>query len=212
MASELARLMSNKCNQLYLLMMKSVLSRVEKVNFMFQHSEPKVDVTKLYSEFRGLVYSTAGRILRKEALPQTARPGVLRVDEVEQLRLALQNPANLQPLDRAEFGATFKSLIAVSELSDETKNSLRQTCGEFIFSLCLQLLDRLPTNLVSVEKMKFFQPKLALARTARPNFRFNCFENNERENQVLSVIINQQLQQLLRILQTHLQLLLATQN
>lgn len=168
MASELVKLMSDKCNQLYLLMLKSVLTRVDKVNLMFEHTD--ADVTKLYSDLRGLVFSIAGRILKPEALPQTSRPGVLRTDELTVLRSALQNTSNLLPLDRAEFGKSFKDLLSVAGLPERTVTSLRQSCGEFVFSLCNQLLDRLPTNLPSIEKMKFLQPKLVLAKKERPIF------------------------------------------
>lgn len=169
-ASELTRLMKDKSNHLYFLMMKSVLGPIQKLSASFEKSD--ADVTKLYSDLRSKVYSLAGRILNSTAIQETSRASTLRLDEIQMLKRALSTPANFLPADIAlrNYGDSFNQLLSVANLSEDVKRTLQQTCGEYIVSLLYQLIERLPTNLPAVQKLKNLAPHFVLATVNRPAF------------------------------------------
>ncbi|KAK3932768.1 Zinc finger MYM-type protein 1, partial [Frankliniella fusca] len=104
----LVRLFNDNTNLLYLTFMKSVLGEVHAVSLAFEHTN--ADVTKLYTDMRGLVYGLAGRVLKREAIAETTRPSVLRQDEVAMLKAAFANAANLRSTDNIKFGDNFTEL------------------------------------------------------------------------------------------------------
>ncbi|KAK3924462.1 Zinc finger MYM-type protein 1 [Frankliniella fusca] len=168
-ASEVLALYKDQSLYLYLLFLRGILRQVNKVNLAFQHTN--ADVTKLHTELRELVFSVARRIVKEQAIPATERSSVIRMNEIEALRRAVTTPANLLPLDRAGFGESFRVAVSPSNLSEEELRTVRNTCGQYLYNLCLQLFDRLPSNVESVEKLRHLRPHIALARVARPQFR-----------------------------------------
>ena len=94
------------------------------MNLSFEKTE--ADVTKLYTDLRTLVFSLAGRIVKPSAISETARPGMLRCDEIEMLKDCHKNPSNLLPLDRANFGDSFSKLLPILNLSEEDLAAVRK--------------------------------------------------------------------------------------
>lgn len=158
----------SKSNLLYLTFLRTILSDIYALNLAFESAN--ADVSKLYSDLRSQVYSLAGRILKPQSIAETGRPGMLKIEEIEMLKRSLSDQANQLPLDRVNFGDKFQKLVEVSKLDEQELRTVRLKCGEFIFTLCRQLIDRLPNNLDAVSKLKFFTPHLALARVGRPAF------------------------------------------
>jgi len=160
--------MYSHSNKLYLIFLRTTLSGVQKVSSAFEQTE--ADVTKLYTDLRSQVLVLAGRILKPQCMAEVARPGMLRVDEIHVLKTVLADPANLLPVDRVNLGETFRKQAQTDNVPIDVLNGIRLKCGEYIFTLTKLLLDKLPSNLDAVGKLKFFMPKIALARTARPTF------------------------------------------
>ncbi|KAK3924016.1 Zinc finger MYM-type protein 1 [Frankliniella fusca] len=152
----------------YLTFIKSVLGEVHAVSLAFEHTN--ADVTKLYTDMRGLVYGLAGRVLKHEAIAETTRPSVLRQDEFAMFKAAFANAANLRSTDNIKFGDNFTELVKHLTIPADALNHVQAKCGNYLLTLCRQLLDRMPSNLDSITKLKFFTPRLVLARVGRPEF------------------------------------------
>lgn len=153
---------------LYLVFLRTILRRVQALSKAFEQTD--ADVTKLYTDLRSQVLSLAGRILKPQCMAELARPGMLRNDEAKVLGEALAKPDNLLPVDRVNLGDDFAKAAVAQGVTAEELMSIRRSCGEYIFTLCKLLLDKIPTNLEAVSKLRFFAPRYALARTARPTF------------------------------------------
>jgi len=100
---------------------------------------------------RSLVFTLAQRILKKEAIPETSRPGILKPEEISALKQALNNPHNQRPVDQDDFlGIKFHQLQQQMGMEVTQCNEIRKKCGEYIFTMLHQLLDRLPgTQIIS---------------------------------------------------------------
>lgn len=166
-AKELATLFDSS-NKLYLIALRTILSGVQKVSKAFEKTN--ADVTKLYADLRSQILVLAGRILKPQALAQTARPGMLRSDEAKSITESLNKREFWQPTDRISLGESFARTAHVEKVSAEDLGRIKQACGQYIFTLCNDLLGKLPSNLDSIEKLRFLTPRMALARTARPTF------------------------------------------
>ena len=159
----------SKSKLLYLTFLRTILSDIYALNLAFESAN--ADVSKLYSDLRSQLYSLSARILKPQAIAETGRPGMLKIEETEMLRRSLQDKTNQLSLDRVNFGDKFQKLVEVSQLDEQEPRNVRLKCGEFIFTLCLQFIDRLPNNLDAVNKLKYLTPHLALARVVgRPAF------------------------------------------
>lgn len=156
-------------NKLYLLALRNVLSGVQKVSKAFEKTE--ADVTKLYTDLRSQVLLLAGRILKPNCIAQVARPGMLRADEARMLKDALSKKDNFLPVDRISLGDSFHKAAVEANLAAPDLSRIQFNCGQYIHTLCNLLLDKLPSNLDGVEKLKFLKPRMALAHSARPTFR-----------------------------------------
>ncbi|KAK3921789.1 Protein ZBED8, partial [Frankliniella fusca] len=167
-AVSVAALYNSNTIYLYLLFLKNILRDLNQVNLAFQHTN--ADITKLHADLRNLLFSLAERIVKEQAIPNVDRAGVVRTVEVQALRQALNTSGNLLPLDQAKFGSSFKAAAATCNLSEPELRAVRNTCGRYIFQLCLELFDRLPGNIESVVKLRHFRPIVAFSRNARPQF------------------------------------------
>ncbi|KAK3926574.1 General transcription factor II-I repeat domain-containing protein 2 [Frankliniella fusca] len=155
-------------NLLYLTFLRKILSDVRTANLAFEQTD--ADVTKLYSDVRNVVFTIAARLLKQGSLTVTIRPGVLREDEVEMLKRAFQTPANDRPADQLKLGWDFDQLLKTVTISEADLLAVRPNCGQFLLKLGIELCERLPANLATINKIKYFSPKLALAKVARPEF------------------------------------------
>lgn len=103
---------------------------------------------------------------------QVARSGMRRNDEARMLKeaLNLNNKQNFLPVDRISLGDFFAKIVIVEKIPAADLNRIQHNCGQYIFRLCNDLLDKLSSNLNGVEKLRFLMPRIALSRTARPTF------------------------------------------
>ncbi|KAK3914514.1 Protein ZBED8 [Frankliniella fusca] len=167
-ALAISKLYQDSSNMLYLLFLKKTLIGVNKVNKAFESTE--ADVTKLYSDLRSEVLALCARILKPNCMVQLSRPGMLRSDEARYLKEALSKPENLLPADRLPLGDAFAKAAQSEKVPIDKLNSVRHKCGEYIFTLCKYLLDKLPRNLDAVSKLRYLTPRMVLAKSARPTF------------------------------------------
>lgn len=166
-AKDLSKLYSES-NMLYLLFLRHALSGVQKISSAFEQTD--ADITKLYTDLRSQVLVLAGRILKPQSMAQAARPGMLRCDEARMLKEALSKSENLLPVDRVNLGDAFRKKAQVSSMPADELYGIRHKCGEYIYVLTRDLLDKLPSNLDAVSKLKYLTPKMALSQLARPGF------------------------------------------
>lgn len=166
--STLLPLLEDSANLLYLTFMRTILKDVDRVNQAFEHTN--ADITKLFTDLRNLVFSIAGRILKDQAICETARPAVLRLDVAEMLKRALPNPDNHLPFDQVKFGENFKQLARSADLPADALRDVKLNCCSYLLSLAHQLVDRLPSNLGAIRKLQNLKPRNALAKVGRPAF------------------------------------------
>ena len=134
--------------------------------------QTNADITKLYTDLRSQVLALAGRILKPQCLAQAARPGMLRCDEVRMLKAALRNGENLLPVDRVSLGDAFLKTAQADNVPAEELKTVRHKCGEYIFTLCNLLLDKLPDNLDAINKLKYLIPRVVMGpQEKRPTFK-----------------------------------------
>jgi len=164
----LAVLYNNNCNLLYLTFLRTILRDVQSVNLVFECDNP--DVTKIYTDLRNLVFSVSRRVLHSQVIANTSRPGMLRKDEVDMLKEAFEFQINYLPLDRMNFGDSFKQLSQTLKPTPEELATVQKNCADFLVSLAKQLLKRVPRILSSISKIRHLSPRMALAKIARPNF------------------------------------------
>ncbi|KAK3917883.1 Zinc finger MYM-type protein 1, partial [Frankliniella fusca] len=159
-------------NLLLLTFLKPVLRELTQINVIFQHTY--ADITKIYTDLRVFVFSIAQRIIRPEALVQSARPGMLQLTELEALKSALSKRDSLKPLDLVNFGEAFRVLAQNMErgglLSREKINIVKSACANFLIRLCKELTERLPSSIAEIEKLRFLSPSHALSKRGRPSF------------------------------------------
>lgn len=164
----LANLYKDNSNLLYLTFLKTTLKEVNTLNLAFEHTN--ADITKLYSDLRNLMFNVAKRVLKDRVIADTYRPGILRNDEVTMLKTALRVVDNLKPIDQVNFGDNFTQLSRRLEIPQNSLSLVRSNCGNFLLTLCRQLIERTTENLKVIEKVKNLTPKLTLARIGRPVF------------------------------------------
>ncbi|KAK3922866.1 tRNA(Ile2) 2-agmatinylcytidine synthetase TiaS [Frankliniella fusca] len=158
----------NSSTLLYISFLKNVLMPVQKVSKAFEQTN--ADITKVYMELRTVAMTLAARILKPQCMAQAARPGMLRSEEAKVIENALNNSANLLPVDRIILGDAFTRTAHVEKLTPEELEPIRHKCGAYIFTLTKLLMSKLPDNLDAVSKLRFLTPRMVLAPTARPTF------------------------------------------
>jgi len=137
------------------------------MNKIFQASNG--DITKTYVDLRILILSIASRIVRPEAIKES-QLGILCKSELEMLNVALSQEEKLLPAERVHFGEAFQTLFAILALPEDIMLPVKQRCAEFLQVLVKELVNRLPNNVETVEKLRFLCPITALATSARPMF------------------------------------------
>ena len=66
---------------------------------------------------------------------------MLRADEVERLRAAFEDPNNLLPIEQVKFGEKFVQAARNLKLSEASLRGVRSDCGNFLLTLCRQLIE-----------------------------------------------------------------------
>lgn len=168
-ARTLAAMYNDAIHRLYLAFLRPILRDVTVINTIFQASNG--DITKIYADLRTLIFSIASRIVRPEAMKEISRPmSILRKSELEMLNVTLSQEEKLLPKDRVYLGEAFQTLSAALALSEDIILPVKQRCVEFLQVLVRELVNRLPNNVETIEKLRFFCPATALATSARPKF------------------------------------------
>ncbi|KAK3932367.1 Zinc finger MYM-type protein 1 [Frankliniella fusca] len=140
---------------LMLTFLKPVLEKVTITNVLFQRSN--ADLTKAFSDLRVFVFSMARRVLKENALFESAQPGVLRRSESDALRAALHDKEKLRPLDRVDFGEAFKNLaktlLDAGQITPEALQEVRISCANYLTRLSKELAQRLPDTIQDMESI-----------------------------------------------------------
>ncbi|KAK3915438.1 Protein ZBED8 [Frankliniella fusca] len=142
-------------NMLYLVFLKTVLKGINAVSKAFEKTD--ADITKLYSDLRSQVLVLAGRVLKQHCILEATRPGMLRSDEVQMLKNALNNRENHRPLEDLGVGEAFIKLAQAEKCPHEELLDIRHKCGAYLFTMLKLLLDKFPFNLDAVSKLKFME-------------------------------------------------------
>ncbi|KAK3909733.1 Zinc finger protein 862 [Frankliniella fusca] len=157
---------------LYLTFLKPVLEHLTRINLLFQRTE--TDMTRAFTDLRVYVFGVAARVLRNEALLESAQQGMLRRTELEALRAALSKKDSLRPLDQVKYGDGFVTMSLAMErsgaLSSEKIREIKACCANFLTTLSKELAERLPDCIHDVENLRHLAPTRVLAARGRPEF------------------------------------------
>ncbi|XP_039301961.1 uncharacterized protein LOC113005616 isoform X1 [Solenopsis invicta] len=155
-------------HRLYLVFLRPILRDITVINTIFQASNG--DITKIHADLRTLIFSIASRIVRPEAMKESRPMSILRKSELEMLNDALSQEEKLLPKDRVYLGEAFQTLSAALALPEDIILPVKQRCAEFLQVLVKELVNRLPNNVETIEKLRFFCPATALVISVRPKF------------------------------------------
>ncbi|CAG5100548.1 Protein of unknown function [Cotesia congregata] len=169
-AKSLAEMYNDDRNRLYLIFLNQILREITTMNLAFQAAD--ADLTKLYSDLRCLLLSLARRIFQ----PSFLRPLVSDTSDATMLHeadiKAVQNVLlkskqaignSLLPINCVDFGSSFAAFAEKKTISDVHLHEVKVRSLNFIIVLCEQLVQRLPTNLVVIDKLRYFAPKNCLS-------------------------------------------------
>lgn len=170
-ARTLAEMYVDDANLLYFLFLDGILKEIANMNLAFQKTN--ADITKLYSDLRILLLSTAKRIFK----PSFLRPlefsntssNMLHQTDIEAVKRALEKAGSdfgnsLLPLDSIDFGTKFLSFAAKKTISQHALNTVMERIVAYIIRLCEELIKRLPLNLAAIDKLSYFSPKKCLSQ------------------------------------------------
>lgn len=167
-AKTLHAMYQDPTNLLYLTFLRPILRDVNQKSLLFQSNS--ADITKVYKDLRVFVYTLVRTVLKPEAIPEVNPDGVLRSVELAALNDAFKDANSFLPLDRVDFGEKFKSLLAKLNLPERLVTPVKQRCANFLVKLTRELVEKLPTCVEVVERLRFFAPERALALQAHPTF------------------------------------------
>jgi len=77
--------------------------------------------------------------------------------------MTLKNPLARLPLDAVDFCFAFNELANKNIVPPETLKAVQNRCFEFLIRLCEELLKRLRHNIKTIQKLRFFYPKMVLS-------------------------------------------------
>lgn len=168
-AKTLHAMYQDPTNELYLTFLRPILRDVNKYSLMFQSNS--ADITKVYKDLRVFVFSLARRVMKREAIPEVNPDGILRGIELSALSTAMKDPNAFLPFNMVKFGDEFLNKAGAMALPEPVMNGQMQRCANFLVRIAKELVERLPTCVEVVERLRFFAPDRALARQARPLFK-----------------------------------------
>jgi len=150
-ARTLAAMYNDPVHRLYLTFLRPILRDMTVINTVFQASNG--DITKIHIDLRTLILSIASRIMRPEAMKESRPTSILRKSELEMLNVALSQGEKLLPADRVYLGEAFQTLSTALALPQDIMLPVKQRCAEFLQVLVRELVNRLPNNVETVEKL-----------------------------------------------------------
>lgn len=130
-------------NLLYLLFLSPILKEVTKVNVIFQASD--ANITKIYSDLRILLVSTARRVfkpifLKGRNLAKNASIAMLHEADIAAVKRALEKTEatfenSLLPVDSIDFGEKFNDLLAKKTIPADKVKEVKQRLTTFLVRL-----------------------------------------------------------------------------
>lgn len=170
-ARTLAEMYEDDSNLLYFLFLNGILKEIANINLAFQKTN--ADITKLYSDLRTLLLSTAKRIfIPNFSRPlefSNASPIMLHQTDIEAVKKALEKSNSdfgnsLLSLDSMHFRTKFLSFAAKKTISRNDLNIVMERIVAFIIRLCKELIQRLPLNLAIIDKLCYSSPEKCLSQ------------------------------------------------
>lgn len=86
-------------------------------------------------------------------------PNVLRLHDIDRVSNALNNNLPLLPLDAIDFGFADKKTVTSRALQ-----VVKESGSSFLFTLCQELVKRLPQNTQVIQKLRCFSPVYVLSK------------------------------------------------
>lgn len=81
---------------------------------------------------------------------------------------ALENPLAFLPLEAIDYGHSFEILTQKNTISKNNLKLIKERCLHYMTSLCRELVKRLPSNTLIIEKLKYFSPLVVLSSSSVP--------------------------------------------
>lgn len=161
-ARTLNAMFKDDTNLLYFTFLKPILKEVTQMNLKFQSLN--ADITKVYGELKQLMMSIAKRIIKPSFLRDDEFPNVLSLLDIDRVSNALNNSLSLLPLDAIDFGFAFSELTEKKTVTSHALQVVKERCGRFLFTLCQELVKRLPQNTQVIQKLRCFSPVYVLSQ------------------------------------------------
>lgn len=131
-------------NRVYLIYLKDILNEIQKVNKAFKPST--ADPCKLFRDLKNLLEIVSAKILSKHADINLLK------DPIDEY-IDYVNP---------KLGYTFEQALNDYNFDEISKQNIILRCVRFTKKLCHELKNRLPSNLILLEKMHLLHPSECL--------------------------------------------------
>lgn len=169
----------DRANYCFMVFLRPILQEIAGQNVAFQKSHG--DISALYRDLKSFVVSLAKRVVKPEAIRLASGSSMLRVTELDALRQALGDDANLKSIDMVSYGRPLMDALLSLHVGhtaserctvqcDKKRAEVKGFCRRYLITLVQELMDRLPSCIDTVEKMRALAPKVALAVQGRPQF------------------------------------------
>ena len=154
LAKELYNMYSDPINELYLVFAMPILSAFERINLLFQSD--RADHGKLLRELENFTLTMLRRILH----PQFVN-----------FEVNLEFTSIYLPIEKVDFGYNFANKLATIriQISSASVKNIHERCHMFLKSCCKELLNRIPSNHATLQKINNFSPNICL-NPSRPAF------------------------------------------
>lgn len=159
-ARTLNEMYKDNTNLLYFTFLRPILKDVTQMNLKFQCNN--ADITNAYGELKQLMLSIAKRIIKPNFLRDDDCPNILSLLDIERVSKALKNNLALLPLDSIDYGFKFSVLAEKNIVKPKELLIVKERCAKFLFTLCEELVQRLPQNTKVIEKLRCFSPVVFL--------------------------------------------------
>ena len=142
LAHTLSAYLEDKSHLLYLNFLRPILKEAASMNVTFQKSLG--DFAQVYTDLKTYVFSMAERIIKPEALVQGQPGTMLRLSELQALKLALQRSGSFKDVHMVDYGSNFYRVQAEIRLPEERLREVQKCCADFLVKYVFELTERLP--------------------------------------------------------------------
>lgn len=170
-ARTLANMLNDNCNLFYLHFLNSILREVNELNLSFQSDH--ADVSPLYDDLLNFISTVSRRIFKPSYLHAVVQQNasVIQVNEakIRAVKYAINNAdleignSMLAP-DAFDLGTSFQEFEASNHgIAADILTNVKKRCGAFLLKLCKELINRMPDNLTTMQKLRYFTPAVCLS-------------------------------------------------